>query len=338
LKLNYAEVVSSTNEIIEEYSVPLTVRQTYYRLISPPFQLFANNLNNYKGFDKILTRARERGDIDWRRLEDRARSTIGVACRLFGTQTRVVTSMSDFEYCWNSGEHYLNTVLDELKNCHNDFGLSMWETQPQYMEVWVEKDALASLFSTVARGFRVIVFPSRGYSSLTKIKEAVEDRFMERIKHGQYIGVLHFTDHDPSGLNMTSDINKRLGEYLKHALIKLDEDDHETFKQIINKINTNKKSLCQITRCALTYEQVKWFNLASNPTKLSDSRAKEYNVKYGDECWELDALPPDELQKIIRSAIIDSIDSKAWTARQNLIEQERSALQAKLQKLKISFE
>lgn len=42
------------------------------------------------------------------------------------------------------------------------------------------------------------------------------------------------------------------------------------------------------------------FGLEPMPTKISDSRWREYSLQYGNQCWELDALPPNELQNIIR--------------------------------------
>ena len=75
--MRYAEVVRASNEVVAQYDIRLTVRQIYYRLVSPPYQLFENTAGNYKGFDRILTRAREKGDVDWTRIEDRARTVLG---------------------------------------------------------------------------------------------------------------------------------------------------------------------------------------------------------------------------------------------------------------------
>jgi hypothetical protein len=336
--MDYESVVEATNEIIEEYDVRLTVRQLYYRLVSPPYQLFPNNRNCYTGFDKILTKAREKGDVDWKKIEDRARSTLGVACRLVGKQIHAISGMSDFEYSWASHEEFLNAMIDELKNCDKDFVIPMWENQPNYVEVWVEKDALASLFSALARGYRVVTFPSRGYSSFTKVMEAIEDRFMERAKQGQHIIVLHFTDHDPSGLDMTYDLQNRLATYFQHALANLAVEDEKTFLAIGKRCESTKTKIFNLYRCALTHDQVKQFGLASNPTKMADPRSKDYVAEYGNECWELDALPPTELRRIIQDSIARVTDLKLWAKRSKQLESEREKLKEKLRKLKISFD
>ena len=179
--MKYSEVVPVVREIIESYTIRLTVRQIFYRLISPPYQLFAGTQNNYKQFDRILTRAREKGDIDWRRIEDRARTTLGG------------------DYGFESPEEFINYKIKDFKNSWMFYDRRMWDEQDCYVEIWLEKDALATLFSEVARKYRVLVFPSRGYSSFTKIMEALtdKDRFPRYIRMGKPIVILHFSDHDP---------------------------------------------------------------------------------------------------------------------------------------------
>jgi hypothetical protein len=47
---------------------------------------------------------------------------------------------------------------------------------------------------------------------------------------------------------------------------------------------------------------------------MSDSRASAYVDKHGDESWEVDAIPPEELAKIIRSALDGLVDKKKISA------------------------
>jgi len=293
--MDYATIVDATNKIFHQYTVRLTVRQIYYRLISPPFQLFANKMSNYKGFDKILTRAREKGDVNWRRIEDRSRTTIG--------------GDSGFE----NPESFMEFVLRRTKGLWESYSRPAWREQSQYVEVWVEKDALAALVSNVANEYNVLTYPSRGYSSFTRVKEAIEDRFNE-VSEERGIIIIHLTDHDPSGLDMTRDIEKRISEYME-------ESERVTMHRV-----------------ALTLDQVKNFNLASNPTKKADPRSADYLLAVGDQCWELDALPPDELEKIVKRSIIRFIDMDAWNENVELIEKEKKELQKKFESMKISFE
>jgi len=324
--MKYEDVIVAVNEVLDQYRVRLTVRQIYYRLISPPYQLFPNLPQKYKYFDRILTRARERGDVDWHRIEDRARTTIG----------------GDFG--WDGTKEYLDSQIQDLKNSWEYYTRRMWDNQPLYVEVWVEKDALSALFSEVARKYRVLTFPSRGYSSFTKIMEALEDRLIRRFLRSQPVIVLHFTDHDPSGLDMTRDLEKRFLVYMELSFRSLAKQNRMNFQDwFIEKFGnwkskTGRGRLCEIVRCGLTYEQVQRFNLPPNPTKSADPRQSWYVSKFGDQCWELDALPPQELETLIRDSIIKYIDAKQWEADLTQIEAERKELKEKLSKLKILWE
>jgi hypothetical protein len=87
----------------------------------------------------------------------------------------------------------------------------------------------------------------------------------------------------------------------------------------------------KVKRIALTHAQVRQFGLEPMPTKISDSRWREYSVQYGNQCWELDALPPDKLQKIIKDAIKGHIDVSSWNKTFQEIEREKLLLQKKFE-------
>jgi hypothetical protein len=321
--MKYAPVVKATNEVLAQYEIRLTIRQIYYRLVSPPYQLFPNNVQSYKQFDHVLTRAREKGDVDWRAIEDRARGTIG----------------GDFGYDGTSD--FLDRSFDIDKD---QYTRKMWENQPTYVEVWLEKDALAALVSGVARKYRVLTFPSRGYSSLTKIAEAICERFYDRFIEFKPVVLLHFTDHDPSGLDMTRDIERRVGDYFgrmigEEMIIRLRRDNPTMSRAELDKLYdkqfeeykrkaTDKRisDLFQLKRMALTYDQVKQFDLAPNPTKMICQGRESYVAQFGDECWELDALPPNELERIVEEAVLDNIDEKIWDKTRREIEAEKKAI------------
>ena len=71
-----------------------------------------------------------------------------------------------------------------------------------------------------------------------------------------------------------------------------------------------------------------------NPVKKADTRTPAYVFSYGSECWELDALPPDELRKIVKGAIEGYIDPGAWNEKIEEIRKERELLKKKMGSLK----
>ena len=81
-------------------------------------------------------------------------------------------------------------------------------------------------------------------------------------------------------------------------------------------------------RAALNYEQVEEHQLPPNPTKSTDSRSASYRERYGEECWELDALDPAELDRTVRELIEAEIDWDIWQERLDLEETFRWQLTA----------
>lgn len=302
--MRYKELIPVVNEILDQYDFSLTVRQIYYRLISDPFNLFENTKSNYTGFGRILTKAREKEDVDWTRIEDRTRQSIG------GEE-----SIEE-----ETPEEFLQVYIWALKNCWQSYDKKMWLSQQNFTEVWVEKDALSSLVSQACQKYRVLVFPSRGFSSFTKVKEGIRRLY----KNTEIISknaddpirnkptyILHLADHDPSGLIMTEDLRNRFSKY--------------------------KANFIEVERIGLNIEQVRQFNLRPNPIKSADSRSAEYSRSFGTDCWELDALPPDELQKIIAAKIKNYTDPEAWEVTEKEIEEGKRQIKARLAKLPKSF-
>jgi hypothetical protein len=152
----------------------------------------------------------------------------------------------------------------------------VWLDQHHFVEVWVEKDALTQVIASVIQApLRVTTAPSRGYSSYTYLKrEAVEGRFANIDKP---ITILDFRDHDPSGINMTDDLETRLK----------------------NKYGVEKD--ITIRRVALNMEQIDHYGLKElgQEVKPKDSRSKDYIARFGDKGWELDTIEPSELQRIV---------------------------------------
>jgi hypothetical protein len=202
---------------------------------------------------------------------------------------------------FDSPEGYVEWLFGELNERYYD--KSYWESQSSHVEVWVEKDALSTLFERAVTQYRIVVFPSRGYSSYTKVMEALE-RFPRR----KNVVILHFGDHDPSGLNMSRDLSSRLDGYS----------------------GTNDGGLV-VKRIALGIEQVKDLALPPNPTKKADTRAREYTAKYGDECWELDAVPPNTLAQWVRAAVEGEIDWSAWRESEERVKEEREKIRRALE-------
>jgi hypothetical protein len=127
---------------------------------------------------------------------------------------------------------------------------------------------------------------NRGYSSQSAMYEASK-RFAHKANEGFNAGILrklaiiYLGDFDPSGEDMVRDISDRM----------------EMFGVDI-----------EVKKIALTMDQVKQYNPPPNPAKMSDPRADNFVAEHGGYSWEVDAINPAELQKIITREIEDRID------------------------------
>jgi len=59
-------------------------------------------------------------------------------------------------------------------------------------------------------------------------------------------------------------------------------------------------------------DQVEELNPPQNPAKLTDSRAAEYIRRFGDKSWELDAIEPKALARLVTDAVLELRDEDLW--------------------------
>jgi hypothetical protein len=257
-------LITKCNEIIAEYQADgfvLTLRQLYYQLVSR--DIIPNKQQEYKRVGSIVNDARLAGMIDWDALEDR---------------TRNVRSISH----WESPESIISAVAEQYR-------IDKWAEQKIRPEVWIEKDALAGVIEGVCTELDVAYFSCRGYTSQSEMWGAAQ-RFRGYAKKGQSTHVIHLGDHDPSGIDMSRDIEERINMFLRH----------------------HGAPEIEFTRIALNMPQIERYNPPPNPAKSTDSRFRGYADKYGDESWELDALEPRVLANLIRSQVSKIRDTTLW--------------------------
>jgi hypothetical protein len=195
--------------------------------------------------------------------------------------------------------YWVLDIPDAIEDTIKQYRLDRQEGQDTYIEVWVEKDALSGVLKRVTSEYHVNLMVNRGYSSITAMHDAYA-RFARRERMGQSGTILYLGDHDPSGVDMVRDISTRLTEFG----VSVDVD-----------------------HIALTDEQISKYNPPPNPAKVSDPRAKDYIAKYGNTSWEVDALRPDVLHKLVTSAIEDKIDM-------DLFNEQKQTEQEHIKKLK----
>lgn len=174
-----------------------------------------------------------------------------------------------------------------LNGIEQGFALDYWERQNAYVEVWVEKDALSSVIERPCERFRVPFMPCKGYLSASEAWRSGR-RFRRMNRAGRRCVLIHLGDHDPSGIDMTRDNGDRVALFGEERV--------------------------EVRRIALNMDQVDQYSPPPNPAKVSDSRAADYIARFGRTSWELDALEPQVLDRLIEAEIKTLIDPEAWAA------------------------
>ena len=269
------ERIEQCNDIIGDYlaqDLRLTLRQLYYQFVSR--DLIPNTEKSYKSLGKLVSQGRLAGLIDWDAIEDRMRQP---------------NSPPEWE------------SLDELvRAAIRGFRLPRGRGQDTYVELWVEKDALAGVLQPIARKYHATLMVNRGYSSQSAMYESAQriEQWADDAGASEK-RILYLGDLDPSGEDMVRDIADRMAMFGVEVTVE---------------------------KIALNMDQVKLYKPPPNPTKMTDSRASEFIRKYGHECWEVDALPPKELVRIIEEAFEENLDLPTMDDWIDKEEVERKAL------------
>lgn len=185
---------------------------------------------------------------------------------------------------------------DIIEQCARQFHMDMWEGQAYRAFVIVEKEALAGVLEPVCHELDVPLLAARGYPSVTVLREFAVEKIAPYCRD-QHILIVHLGDHDPSGIDMSRDLTERIEMF------------SEEFEAAID-----------FRRIALNRDQIDQQRPPPNPAKSTDSRFKEYRKLHGDKSWELDALKPTYLAKIVRDTVNEVVDGGLWQERIDAID------------------
>lgn len=267
------EKIQQANVIIDEYEkqgFELTLRQLYYQFVSR--DLIENTDKAYKRLGSVINDARLAGLIDWEAIVDRTRNL-------------------------QSQEHW-NGPAELIAACSRWYLTDRWQNQGYRVEVWIEKDALIGVIENVCDKYDVPYFSCRGYTSQSEMWAAAQ-RLITFEDGGQHTRIIHLGDHDPSGIDMSRDIQSRL----------------EMFGSTV-----------EVRRIALNMHQIEKYEPPPNPAKVTDSRARKYIAEHGDSSWELDALEPSVMADLIRMEIDEVRAADLWNEAVDEEEASRECL------------
>jgi hypothetical protein len=244
---------------------PMTVRQVFYQ--ATVRGVVEKTEAGYTKVQIDLTLMRRSGDLPYGWLTD---------------STRVQRKPRTFDGVDAALEH---TAIFYRK--------ALWASADCYVEVWLEKDALAGVVYPITSSYDVPLMVARGYASLSFLHSAAEH--INDLDVPTYI--YHLGDFDPSGVNAGEKIEQTLREMAPDAEIEFE-------------------------RIAVQHWQIEAWNLPTRPTKASDTRANNF----GDISVELDAIDPDRLRSLVTGAIENHLPEQQFAILKAAEESERKII------------
>ncbi len=254
----------------------MTVRQVYYQAVTQG--LIDKTEAEYKNtVVRLLTQMRRDGELQYDWIADNTR--------------------------WMRKPHTWSSMESLLQNTARTYRRSLWDDQDAYVEIWLEKEALAGVLYRETEAWDVPLMVTRGYPSLSFLHsaaEAIEEQCCDPLRPfcGKDVYLYYFGDYDPSGLDISRAVREGIEEIIPDAYF-------------------------EFKRVAVTPEQIEALNLPTRPTKRTDSRSKGFQG----ESVEVDAIPPAMLRDLVRECIEQHVDEHALEATQKVEVQERETLE-----------
>ena len=246
---------------------PMSVPQVFYQAVSRG--MIAKTEGEYKNtICRLLADMRLEGDMPFGWISD-------------GTR-------------WQRKPKTFNSLDDALGNIVRTYRRSLWDDQDAYVEIWLEKEALAGVVYNVTAEFDVPLMVTRGYPSLSFLAEAAEDIDLEADKD---VHIFYFGDLDPSGVDIARNVEERIDEFTTEAYV-------------------------NFQRVAVTVGQVEELGLPVRPTKRTDTRAKGWDGG----SVELDAIEPGTFRDMVHDCIERLVDFDALDVVRTVEAEEREGL------------
>jgi hypothetical protein len=262
---------------------PLTVRQLFYALVCQG--LIDKTEAEYKQTICRLTKdMRLAAELPWNWLVDNTR--------------------------WIRKPESFGSLADCVEQSARAYRRSLWQHADEYVEVWLEKDALSGVLYDVTKDYDCPLMVTRGYPSLSYLRSAAETM----VYTGKPVTIYYFGDFDPSGADISRNVEERLCQFMAEVAA-------EGFFPPPPLV---------FARVAVNEWQIDEWNLPTRPTKASDSRA----AKFGARSVEVDAIPPDQLREMVRRHLRAHISDRELQAANASDDLERQTLAAMASRLR----
>jgi hypothetical protein len=235
----------------------------------PPRVLhYKNDRQSYQATVDLLTRLRLKGFVPWEALAD---------------PTRPVTEYRPFD-------NVREFIKQETDNLFTGYWRSLLQSQPNHVEVLVEKNTVYHMVLQVTRKYQITTRSARGLNCIDSFHDMAETY---RNSGKEFLDLIVLSDHDPEG------------QFIPHDAGRCLRDDFG-----IDKIRVFPAGVTRDQINGIYSDGVKRDPLPSdNEAKENSSHYKWYVERNGGHTttWELEALDPRnmlaDLDHVIRSVI-----------------------------------
>jgi len=193
------------------------------------------------------------------------------------------------------GKPSFNSLGDYGRVAAQGYRLNLWQNSGYFVEIWTEKDAVASAVNRIAEEWNLQTFPCRGDASMSSLSIAAST-FNRARENGQWPMILYFGDYDPTGLAIPETIERNL------------EADHDC--------------PVELKRVAVNEEQIERYGLDTRPPK---GRARGHEVKHA---VDIDAMRPETIRELLASEIERLIDPTELFRMREIEAAERKTLES----------
>lgn len=271
---------------------PLSVRQIHYALLNDPPLIHAGKPDSrYRNDIAKYAKASYRALVE---LCARARLAGLVPWEAVADETRPVE-------LWRTHRTPGVYVAEEARYMLGCYRRDLMQSQVRHVEIVVEKNTAAEIVRRVACDFTIPVTSGHGFCSLEP-RRKIAERFGASGKDGLMLVLV--SDADPDG------------EEIAESLVRSLRDDFH----VIN---------VEAIRAALTPEQARAEGLPPNSdAKEHSSNFRKYRDRHGSSAvYELEAILPERLQTLVRTAIESVLDMVAYDREVETWKREASELE-----------
>ena len=176
-------------------------------------------------------------------------------------------------------------IRNELGELLKGYWRDLLQSQANHIEVLVEKNTVAKICEAVCSRYCIPMTSGRGYCSLPPRREmAIRYRRSGKAR----LILLVVSDFDPDG------------EVIAESFARSMRDDFTI-------------AAVDAIKVALTGEQAERFDLPPEMrAKETSSNHDKFVAKFGTNTWEVEALPPEQLQDLLDEAIVSVLDLEAF--------------------------